>query len=157
MSSQPSVAKKQQQQKKKVCAGCGKEEAAGLVVLKNCSGCHSVIYCSSDCQRAGWPGHKEDCKLVQLSVGVGSAAPTSASSHSSSTARRYHSWDAFNACVQNHYEELQKVLLQARLDVNWAEPSGGATALHVAASQGHDKCLEILRDAGANLNASDLV
>ncbi|RDX49816.1 hypothetical protein OH76DRAFT_1556247 [Lentinus brumalis] len=39
------------------CQSCGRPTAA----LKRCSRCRSVLYCSTDCQRADWPRHRETC------------------------------------------------------------------------------------------------
>jgi hypothetical protein len=44
--------------KKKNCVICGKEG------LFKCAGCTRPRYCSTECQRAHWPIHREDCKLV---------------------------------------------------------------------------------------------
>ena len=143
-------------QQKKSCAGCGKEEGAGLI-LKICSGCHSVSYCGSACQRAGWPGHKKVCKEIQTASikggsGVGSpqVAPLS-----SSLVERYQVV-VFNACFEGLHEELQKVLRQPGLNINWVDPDNRASAVHVAAQEGHDKCLSaIIRHGGADLSKGD--
>jgi hypothetical protein len=151
--SQLSSVTNNKQQQKKVCAGCGKEEGTGLV-LKSCSACHSVSYCGSACQRAGWPGHKVVCKEIQLSIksggssGVGSlpvAAPNS-------SVTRYQEAHVWNACFYGHLEELQKMLHQRGLDFNCAEPATGGTAAHAAAQEGHDKCLSaIIQYGGVDL------
>ncbi len=39
------------------CEQCSKKEN-----LKTCSACKKVYYCGPDCQKAGWPTHKGDCK-----------------------------------------------------------------------------------------------
>ncbi|KAF0973354.1 hypothetical protein FDP41_008561 [Naegleria fowleri] len=41
----------------KCCAACGKPNAT-----KRCGGCHSVVYCSKECQVSHWKTHKVDCK-----------------------------------------------------------------------------------------------
>ena len=46
------------------CGTCGKREAS-----KVCGGCNRVRYCSVDCQKAAWKGHKPVCaplKAAQL-------------------------------------------------------------------------------------------
>lgn len=43
------------------CAYCGKEGN------KRCSRCKSVVYCSSDCQKAHWKQHKGECKYLSKS------------------------------------------------------------------------------------------
>lgn len=48
------------------CAACGAPPAAAAGVLKRCSGCRSVRYCSAACQAQHWPLHKAECRrLVQ--------------------------------------------------------------------------------------------
>jgi ankyrin repeat protein len=67
--------------------------------------------------------------------------------------KRYSGSDIYNACVRGKQEELQKMLKQSRLDVNWAEPQYGHTTVHVAAAYGHDKCLSmIIQYGGAHLS-----
>jgi len=48
-----------------VCAraGCGAVESCPKA-FKTCARCHSVVYCSRDCQLAAWPSHKRDCKRL---------------------------------------------------------------------------------------------
>ena len=43
----------------RICAICGGEGRF------RCAGCHSVRYCSTRCQRAGWRSHKFDCKRAK--------------------------------------------------------------------------------------------
>lgn len=44
------------------CDGCGEETAARL---KKCSRCESAYYCSSNCQKADWPAHKQLCPTLK--------------------------------------------------------------------------------------------
>lgn len=39
------------------CANCGKQKGD----MSRCVACHTVHYCSSDCQRADWTLHRPDC------------------------------------------------------------------------------------------------
>ncbi|KAJ7739215.1 hypothetical protein B0H16DRAFT_1891151 [Mycena metata] len=43
------------------CYSCGATPNNDAVTLSKCSGCHSVTYCSKDCQRHDWGGHKKLC------------------------------------------------------------------------------------------------
>lgn len=48
------------------CAACGTlEGVAGVGKLKSCSKCHSVRYCSAECQKAHWRAHKPACSAAQ--------------------------------------------------------------------------------------------
>ncbi len=38
---------------------------AAVILLKACSACRSVYYCSEACQRAAWPAHKAECKALR--------------------------------------------------------------------------------------------
>jgi len=40
------------------CATCGVDGPKGL---RACTGCNQVMYCSTECQKAGWKDHKADC------------------------------------------------------------------------------------------------
>lgn len=33
--------------------------------LQECTGCYEAMYCSEQCQRASWPGHKDQCREIQ--------------------------------------------------------------------------------------------
>jgi len=46
------------------CAACGQEAAS------RCGRCRQVYYCSKDCQKRDWPGHRQACALPAT------AAPT---------------------------------------------------------------------------------
>ena len=45
------------------CALCGKtkSELAAGEKLRSCSGCGVARYCSGECQKTAWPGHKKEC------------------------------------------------------------------------------------------------
>jgi hypothetical protein len=45
------------------CALCGKtkSELAAGEKLRSCSGCGAARYCSGECQKTAWPGHKKEC------------------------------------------------------------------------------------------------
>jgi hypothetical protein len=47
------------------CAACGKKEpfyAEDDEEFNACAGCHCVLYCSRECQKADWKMHKELCQ-----------------------------------------------------------------------------------------------
>lgn len=48
------------------CSHCRKaeDEQGRPVKLKRCSKCPWALYCSSECQLAGWPVHKRTCRAV---------------------------------------------------------------------------------------------
>mmetsp|Transcript_25187 Transcript_25187/g.65073 ORF Transcript_25187/g.65073 Transcript_25187/m.65073 type:complete len:329 (+) Transcript_25187:113-1099(+) len=49
-----------------VCATCGVPQHSAHARLRACSGCNVALYCSADCQRAGWNGgHRMECKLLR--------------------------------------------------------------------------------------------
>ena len=52
------------------CLACGQagnnEEGKKLVKLLKCSKCNMTYYCSKECQVAGWPAHKLQCRELQL-------------------------------------------------------------------------------------------
>ncbi|GBE86067.1 hypothetical protein SCP_0805910 [Sparassis crispa] len=64
----------------KQCRQCGAREP--IVKLSLCSGCKTIYYCSSACQKQNWPYHKAGCKdkaelhdrLAKLAVSQPSAA-----------------------------------------------------------------------------------
>jgi ankyrin repeat protein len=154
MSQLSSVAK----QPLKKCAGCGKDGAN----FKHCGGCLSVFYCSSACQSTSWAGHKAACKRIRLlrikeeKEKEGSDAGDTGSKpqpHLQPQSLRYSDRDIAVACQDDQRGELQKILQQSGLDVNWANPADGATAAIVAASKGHGECLSmIIEYKGADLS-----
>jgi hypothetical protein len=145
MSLLPTVADKPM----KKCDGCGEECAK----LKLCSACLSVSYCSAACQNTAWAGHKTACKAekIRLRIKKGSGAEPDMGSRLVAL-KRFTEGDLYNACLLGKHEELQKVLRQAGLDVSWAHPNHGDTAVHTAAENGHDKCLSaVIQYGGADL------
>jgi hypothetical protein len=155
-----------------VCGGCGKKPKKG-VIFNICAGCKFVAYCSAACQMVAWTDHKEFCnhkkreykEREKAKAATESAKKPSSGSGSSSgmgdmgsilaalmppqpqpqpQPQRYWEGDVYNACLDGHHEELQKMLRQPGLDVNWVEPHNGDTAAYVSAQLGHDKCLTLL-------------
>ena len=50
---------------RKACKTCGKlnaELSEEEKKLKTCSKCKTVAYCSKECQKKDWEGHKKDCR-----------------------------------------------------------------------------------------------
>ncbi|GAB7347266.1 hypothetical protein MBLNU459_g3357t1 [Dothideomycetes sp. NU459] len=45
----------------KKCASCGKLEEDPEKPLKACQKCHSILYCSRDCQKTDFKHHKKTC------------------------------------------------------------------------------------------------
>ncbi|KZV89011.1 hypothetical protein EXIGLDRAFT_772158 [Exidia glandulosa HHB12029] len=45
------------------CHQCWKRKSEGASLLV-CAKCKSALYCSKECQKAAWPGHKDHCKHV---------------------------------------------------------------------------------------------
>ena len=140
-----------------------------------------MVYCSAACQLAAWHDHKAACKLNRAAKtardealkekATAKAAPARGNSsglgdmgsimaalmpppqQQQQQQQRYDEGQVYNACFDGHHEELQKMLKQRGIDVNWGEPETGATAAHAAAEGGHDKCLALLSQyAGADLS-----
>jgi hypothetical protein len=44
------------------CAWCEEIPAVAAMKLSLCGRCRKVAYCSEQCQKAHWPGHKKFCK-----------------------------------------------------------------------------------------------
>jgi hypothetical protein len=158
--SQLSSAASSKQMKK--CAGCGKEGAQ-----LSCSACHSESYCSSSCQRTRWLAHKAECKqrqAIQTRInekkqkaegrGVGSSKSATVAPLSSDECRESY---VIGACFHNQHKELQILLQQqSRLDISWADPDTGCTAVHASVQGGHDMCLSlIIQYGGADLAKMD--
>jgi hypothetical protein len=47
-----------------VCASISCATAENYDADSLCAGCRSVYYCSPECQRANWKGHKPACKVA---------------------------------------------------------------------------------------------
>ena len=126
------------------CAMCKKKG----VSLK-CSGCGTVAYCNSDCQKSHWITHRPDCKLKKKERKREKVKEAARSSGSGSgpidmgsimaalmpppQPQRYDEVDRWNACFHGHHDELRKMLKQIGLDVNWFDPANGVTAAYVSA------------------------
>jgi len=53
----------QRRMESRVCGSCKRKENLGET-FKKCGGCHSVLYCSVDCQKNDWKEHRLRCKKV---------------------------------------------------------------------------------------------
>jgi len=71
------------QSKTGVCSHC--RERFERKLLKECSICELVRYCSKECQVAHWPHHKRDCKIWSQNDGTKAASPVSKNENSFST------------------------------------------------------------------------
>ena len=171
MSSSSSAQKQKQQQqededdKVKRCGCCGREDLA----LKKCLGCGSVAYCDAKCQTADWPSHKTVCNRIKKEKKAqqekaSMEAPKSSGSGLADMGsilaalmppprpQRYTEVDLWNACFDDHSAEVQNMLKQQGLDINWVDPEQGATAAYVSADKGYDKCLSLLAQNRADLS-----
>jgi hypothetical protein len=142
------------------------------LALKACAGCGCEKYCDSTCQKARWPHHKAECKAKRMERASEAKAKEAIKERGSGSglrdmgsimaalnmpspplqSQRYQEFEMYNASFYDHHKELQKMLHQPGLDVDWAEPDTGATSTSVAAQQGNDKCLSLLISHGANMS-----
>jgi ankyrin repeat protein len=151
----------------KLCGLCEQPS----VSLKACL-CGSVWYCGTACQTAAWSDHMAACKLLRKGKEkerkkvVKTAAPARGSGSGlgdmgsllnalmpqqpQPQPQRYSQVNMYNACGDGRHEELQKILLQKGLDVNWGDPYEGITAACISAQQGHAECLSLLILNGAD-------
>jgi hypothetical protein len=137
------------------------------VALKTSSGCGTVKYCGAACQTAAWVDHRVACKRARKVLEKAKEATKAPGSDSGlgdmgsimaapnmrpqKPQQRYNGWDVYNACYYDRHEELKKLLLQPGMDIDWARSDTGGTAGHVAAQEGHEKCLAQLISKGATL------
>jgi len=107
-----------------ICSQCGTQ----CLPIKRCSMCRQVNYCGVGCQRAAWQQHKITCK----------PPPPSA---------------LWTAAAEGSSEEVRH-LLADRPDMEERGTSDQTTPLHVAARQGHEQCVLMLLENGADLVAN---
>jgi len=74
------------------CRNCGTQEDVSSSVsqfkrLLMCTACHTVAYCSKDCQRAHWKQHKPHCRAVQDLVDSMTMAASDGTTVTSATRR----------------------------------------------------------------------
>ncbi|KAI6026975.1 ankyrin [Pisolithus marmoratus] len=53
-------------ERRKRCGNCGTEQSG----LRQCARCHTVRYCSVECQRSHWPTHRPNCHAFSPSTTV---------------------------------------------------------------------------------------
>ena len=120
-----------------------------------CGGCRTIKYCSAACQKSHWLVHRPDCSPRIKKEKAKKAARDSGSGLGDMgsilnallmpPSKGYNGRDVFNACVNDNHKELEKMVKQLGLDVNWTSPQfEDCTAARLAAEKGHDKCLSLL-------------
>ena len=125
-----------------------------------CSGCGFVAYCNVGCQTSHWNDHKGTCKqkkkerkereakeAARMSSGGGDLADMGsilAALMPPPRPQRYTEVDVYSACFHGHHGEVEKMLRQLELDLNWASPASGVTAAFISAQNGHGQCLSLL-------------
>jgi hypothetical protein len=65
-------------------------------------------------------------------------------------------WSSLNAAEAGDVDEVRRLSSDPRVDLEAIHEMKKCTALWMSASEGHDECLSILLDAGADSNAVDL-
>ena len=107
-----------------ICSQCGTQ----CPPTKRCAMCKQVNYCGVECQRAAWKQHKKTCK----------PPPPSA---------------LWTAAAEGFSEEVRH-LLADRPDMEERGSYYQTSPLHVAASQGHEQCVLMLLENGADVGAN---
>ena len=98
----------------KCCGHCGElSDALGNRKpsnLKLCDGCHTMSYCSRECQRADWAKHKGMCKLQQRLDADGANVSAEVSVKAANTASGNCKSSAGNApnATQSNNKKLEK-------------------------------------------------
>jgi ankyrin repeat protein len=64
-------------------------------------------------------------------------------------------WSSLNAAEAGDVDEVRRLSSDPRVDLEAIHEMKKCTALWMSASEGHDECLSILLDAGADSNAVD--
>jgi hypothetical protein len=145
---------------------CGFCEQPGE--LKLCAACGSV---SAACQGAHWADHKPTRKLLRKEKRAKKKEAAQGSGSGSGDGlgdmgallnvlmqprprpQSHDVIDVWNACLNGNRAQVQTMLLQRGLDVDWVDPDDGvgSTAVCVAAQEGHDQCLSLMIQNGADL------
>ena len=60
------------------------------------------------------------------------------------TRKRYDEEDVWEACFDDKHGEVDIMIRQRGLDLNWADPDAVMTAAYISAQQGHVQCLSLL-------------
>lgn len=126
------------------CNACNRHEDDADNILKNCSVCASVKYCSTDCQRDDWPNHKKNCTTAAC-MRLFSAIQDN---DSATVARLAKTKRVLNGKVD--YTPLP--------DDRFPDPHemGRWTGLHQCVRQKNVEMMKILIENGANLEIKDV-
>ena len=126
------------------CHHCGLKpeevEKLGLhcAGLSICSGCRLACFCSTACQKAAWPGHRDTCKAAKAEAraNVGSI------------------WEA---AKYGHTKKLSKLLASypAAVNLRMEQDMGSGLPLEIAAAEGRYEAVKVLLDAGARVDIGD--
>ena len=157
------------------CNACNRHEDDLDNVLKNCSVCASVKYCSTDCQRDDWPDHKKNCTTAAC-LRLFSAIQDNGSATVARLAKTKRvlngrvdytpppedifpdphemgKWTGLHQCVRLKNVEMMKILIEngANLEIKDVD---GETPTFLVSSSSAPEILKVLLDAGANPNVS---
>ena len=105
--------------------------------LMFCGSCRNTRYCDIECQRIDWERHKEECMRCAI-------------------ARNVSKNPLIPAIVGANFLLVQK-LVQEGIDVNMTSNTTNATALNLAASEGHAPIVEYLLQHGAEKDKADCI
>jgi ankyrin repeat protein len=127
----------------RTCHVCSIRGKLGSVV-KLCTRCRTVAYCSAKCQKAHWPQHKKECIKQKGGKNVDTPSSLAPESAESSVA-------LFGACLNAQSSEAQR-LLDAQADVNYPCAPIGLTPLHAACMRASVDTAKVLLANGADPN-----
>ena len=130
------------------CTKCTKSELDPGVNLKHCAKCHTTPYCSRECQKADWKGHKKICasNAASTTLGAGGSRPKGLTVNIDNPFHRLHAKTRMHDRPEQDVFKLLIDTYRFRVEDNYnLEGDAAEDSIHGGAADGRHGLRQFLR------------